>query len=179
MDIVSKKLAEVLELDDMEEEVNLENKNPLTNQTLYSSSLISTDDIESFNMINDGMGLEAYSKIILMKASQKAMTDHDELIAIMAKVDDSKAARMAEVAQAALSNASDAAKALMNFSMAKEKLEIEKTKLEIKSVTINNVGIQGEDIPKIGGTQHEVLEQIKNMMDDSNATDDPPPLIDI
>ena len=177
MDIVSQKLAEVLNVDD---EVNgvqpSTESNPLTQQPIYSSSLVTQSDIDAFRDIESGIGLETYSKIILMKTGQKALSDHDELIGIMAKVDDSKAARMAEVAVSALSSASDAAKSLMNFTMAKEKLEIEKTKLEIKSVTINNVGTDGGAM--MGGTQKDTLDQIKNMMKDEDATDDPPPLVE-
>ncbi len=104
------------------------------------------------------------------------MADHDELIETMAKVDDKLAARMSEVAISALSSSADAAKALMNFTMAKEKLEIEKSKLEIKSVTINNLG--GEAV--IGGSQKDILDNIKNLMsDDGDATDDPPPLVEV
>ena len=180
-DIVSKKLAEVLNVDDEingAETPSTSEVNPLTNQPVYSSSLVTQADIDAFNAVEDGIGLETYSKIILMKTGQKALADHDELIEIMAKVDDSKAARMAEVAQGALSNASDAAKSLMNFTMAKEKLEIEKSKLEIKSITINNLG-GSEDGAMMNGSQKEIMDQIKNMMkDDADGTDDPPPLID-
>ena len=180
-DIVSQKLAEVLNVDDEingVEKVSPSEINPLTNQPVYSSSLVTQADVDAFRDIENGIGLETYSKIILMKTGQKALADHDELIDIMAKVDDSKAARMAEVAQGALSNASDAAKALMNFTMAKEKLEIEKSKLEIKSVTINNLG--GADGAMMGGTQKEVMDQIKAMMkDNGDATDDPPPLLEV
>ena len=181
-DIVSQKLAEILNVED---EINGSSKqssstdvNPLTNQPTYSSSLVTQADVEAFEAIEDGIGLETYSKIILMKVSQKAMQDHDELIEIMAKVDDSKAARMAEVAQGALSNSSDAAKALMNYSVTKQKLEIEKSKLEIKSVTINNLNTDGGAL--MTGSQKDVMEQIKAMMnnDNSSTADDPPPLID-
>ncbi len=178
-DIVSQKLAEVLNVDDAingVEPSNPSETNPLTNQPIYSSSLVTQADIDAFRDVENGIGLETYSKIILMKTGQKALADHDELIDIMAKVDDSKAARMAEVAQGALSNASDAAKALMNFTMAKEKLEIEKSKLEIKSVTINNLG-GAEGGAMMGGTQKEVMQQIKDMM--ANDDDDVPPLVEV
>lgn len=181
-DIVSKKLAEVLNVED---EINgsdsIDNSdkiNPLTNQPTYSSSLVTEHDIEAFKKVEEGIGLEDYSKIILMKVSQKALTDHDELIDLMSKVDDSKAGRLAEVANGALSNASDAAKALMNFTMAKEKMAVEKQKLEIKSVTVNNIGTDGGAV--MAGSQKAVMDQIKAMMsDDGDATDDPPPLIDV
>jgi len=182
-DIVSQKLAEVLNVED---EINGPAKtetsdiNPLTEQPVYSSSLVTQADVDAFNDVEAGIGLENFSKVVLMKCAQKAMNDHDELIDTMAKVDDSKAARLAEVAVSALSNASDAAKALMNFTMAKEKLQIEKSKLEIKSVTINNLGGDGSDT-LMGGTQKEVLQQIKDMMSNTegDGTDDPPPIIDI
>lgn len=177
MDIVSKKLAEVLNLDPMDDEKEEQiGENPLTKQPVYSSALITDADIMAYENVKNGIGLEDFSKIVLMKVAQKAMSDHDELIEIMAKVDDSKAARMAEVATSALSTSADAAKSLMNFTMAKEKLEIEKSKLEIKSVTINN----NSNEFMLGGTQKEIMDQIKSMMkDDGNATDDPPPLIEL
>lgn len=177
MDIVSKKLAEVLNLDPIDAEKEEQfGENPLTKQPTYSSSLITDADILAYENVKNGIGLEDFSKIVLMKVAQKAMADHDELIEIMAKVDDSKAARMAEVATSALSASADAAKSLMNFTMAKEKLEIEKSKLEIKSVTINN----NSNEFMLGGTQKELMDQIKNMMkDDFDATDDPPPLIEV
>lgn len=183
MDIVSKKLAEVLDVDDTingedNNEMSTISQNPLTNQPVYSSSLVTEADIQTFQTIEEGLGLENFSKIVLMKTAQKAMNDHDELIDIMAKVDDSKAARMAEVAQAALTNASDAAKSLMNFTLQKEKMALEKQKLEIKSVTINNIG---GDSAAMAGTQKEVLDRIKAMMnvDDSVLDDDDvPPLVD-
>ena len=185
-DIVSRKLAEVLNVDDEingtdegeygEEQVI--GKNPLTKQPTYSSSLITEADIQAFKSVEDGIGLEDFSKIVLMKTAQKAMNDHDELIDIMAKVDDSKAARMAEVAQAALSNSMDAAKSLMNFTMAKQKMELERQKLDIKSVTINNLG--GADGTAMAGTQKEILDQIKAMMSgtDDPDIDVPPPLVE-
>jgi alkanesulfonate monooxygenase SsuD/methylene tetrahydromethanopterin reductase-like flavin-dependent oxidoreductase (luciferase family) len=174
MDIVSKKLAEVLGVDD---DINGEDaikQNPLTKQPVYSSSLVTEADVAAFRAVEEQLGLEDFSKIVLMKTAQKAMNDHDELIEIMAKVDDSKAARMAEVAVSALASASDAAKALMNFTLQKERMEIEKQKLEIKSVTINNVGIG--DNTAFTGTQKEILDRIKNMMD--TPDDDVPPLVD-
>jgi len=182
LDIVSKMLAEKLEVDD---EVNKKPSqqsdeiNPLTNQPVYSSSLVTEADIAAYEAVESGIGIEVFSKIVLMKTAQKAMADHDELIETMAKVDDKLAARMSEVAVSALSSSADAAKALMNFSMAKEKLEIEKSKLEIKSVTINNLG--GADGAAVAaGSQKDILDQLKNMMsDDGDATDDPPPLINI
>jgi len=181
-DIVSQKLAEVLNVEDEINGVSNESDdtiNPLTEQPVYSSSLVTQADIDAFNDVEAGIGLENFSKVVLMKCAQKAMNDHDELIDTMAKVDDSKAARLAEVAVSALSNASDAAKALMNFTMSKEKLQIEKSKLEIKSVTINNLG-DNTGGAMLGGTQKEVLQQIKDMMnDDSDATDDPPPLVEV
>jgi len=181
-DIVSQKLAEVLNVEDEINGTSNESEdsvNPLTEQPVYSSSLVTQADIDAFNDVEAGIGLENFSKVVLMKCAQKAMNDHDELIDTMAKVDDSKAARLAEVAVSALSNASDAAKALMNFTMSKEKLQIEKSKLEIKSVTINNLG-DNTGGAMLGGTQKEVLQQIKDMMnDDSDATDDPPPLVEV
>ena len=186
-DIVSKKLAEVLNVDDEingtdegeygEEQVI--GQNPLTNQPTYSSSLITEADIQAFRTVQEDLGLEDFSKIVLMKTAQKAMNDHDELIDIMAKVDDSKSSRIAEVAQQSLSNASDAAKALLNFTMSKQKLEIEKQKLEVKSVTINNLGVDGGAV--LAGTQKEVMDQIKAMMNgssDLSEDDDPPPLVE-
>jgi hypothetical protein len=181
MDIVSKKLAEVLDIEDtingvepVEESVG---QNPLTNQPVYSSSLVTEADVQAFQTVQDGVGLEDFSKIVLMKTAQKAMNDHDELIDIMAKVDDGKAARMAEVAQAALTNASDAAKSLMNFTLQREKVELEKQKLEIKSVTINNLG--GGDAAAMQGTQKEIMDRIKEMMNGSEMDDDDvPPLVD-
>lgn len=186
-DIVSKKLAEVLNVDDEingtdEGEYGEEQaigENPLTKQPTYSSSLITDADVQAFKGVEEGIGLEDFSKIVLMKTAQKAMNDHDELIDIMAKVDDSKAARMAEVAQAALSNASDAAKSLMNFTMAKQKMELEKQKLEVKSVTINNLNGAG-DGAAMAGTQKEIMDQIKAMMSgtEGGEDDDPPPLVE-
>jgi len=183
LDIVSKMLAEKLEVDD---EVNKKPAqqatgeiNPLTNQPVYSSSLVTEADIAAYEAVESGIGIEVFSKIVLMKTAQKAMADHDELIETMAKVDDKLAARMSEVAVSALSSSADAAKALMNFSMAKEKLEIEKSKLEIKSVTINNLGgAGGEAITS--GSQKDILDQLKNVLnDEGDATDDPPPLVDV
>jgi hypothetical protein len=178
MDLVSKKLAEVL---DVEDTINGEDgepaigQNPLTNQPLYSSSLVTEADIRAFQAVETELGLEDFSKIVLMKTAQKAMNDHDELIEIMAKVDDAKAARMAEVAQQALTNAADAAKSLMNFTLAREKMELEKQKLEIKSVTINNLGSDGI----MNGTQKEIMDRIKAMMSGSVDDDDVPPLVGV
>jgi hypothetical protein len=183
MDIVSKKLAEVLDVNDTingdEEHSESIEKNPLTNQPVYSSSLVTQADIDAYEVVKSGIGLEDFSKIVLMKTAQKAMNDHDELIDIMAKVDDSKAARMAEVAQGALANAADAAKALMNFTMQREKMELEKQKLEIKSVTINNIG-GGGDAAAMAGTQKEIMDRIKAMMNgnDDLDDDDVPPLVE-
>lgn len=183
MDIVSKMLAEKL---DVEDEVNSKPTqqtsteiNPLTNQPVYSTSLVTEADIAAYEAVEAGIGIEVFSKIVLMKTAQKAMADHDELIETMAKVDDKLAARMSEVAISALSSSADAAKALMNFTMAKEKLEIEKSKLEIKSVTINQIGgTDGGAI--IGGSQKDILDNIKDLMsDDGDATDDPPPLVEV
>lgn len=182
-DIVSKKLAEVLDIDDT---INGEDKqeseisqNPLTNQPVYSSSLVTAADVEAFQNVEEEIGLEDFSKIVLMKTAQKAMNDHDELVDIMAKVDDSKAARMAEVAQAALSNASDAAKSLMNFTLQREKMELEKQKLEIKSVTINNLGAGG-DAAAMAGTQKEIMDRIKEMMvGHDDPENEPPPLVEV
>ena len=177
-DIVSKKLAEVLNVDDTINGVDEESsigQNPLTNQPVYSSSLVTEADIRAFQAVEAELGLEDFSKIVLMKTAQKAMNDHDELIDIMAKVDDSKAARMAEVAVQALANASDAAKALMNFTLAREKMELEKQKLEIKSVTINNLG-GGDAI--MNGTQKEIMDRIKAMMSGVENDDDVPPLVE-
>ena len=180
MDIVSKKLAEVLDVSDNinggeDDEVPIIGKNPLTHQPVYSSSLITEADIAAFKAVEQELGLEDFSKIVLMKTAQKAMNDHDELISIIAKVDDSKAARMAEVAQAALTNAADAAKSLMNFSLAREKMQIEKQKLEIKSVTINNLGGDG----LMNGTQKEILDKIKEMMSGDVDDSDVPPLVNV
>ncbi len=179
MDLVSKKLAEVLDVDDT---INGEDggeatigQNPLTNQPVYSSSLVTEADIRAFQAVEQELGLEDFSKIVLMKTAQKAMNDHDELIDIMAKVDDAKAARMAEVAQQALTNAADAAKSLMNFTLAREKMELEKQKLEIKSVTINNLG--GDGI--MNGTQKEIMDRIKAMMNNPLDDDDVPPLVGV
>ncbi len=180
MDIVSKKLSQVLNIDDEEENEDSQEGatqvNPLTNQPTYSSSLVTEADIAAYNNVQETIGLEDFSKIILMKTAQKAMQDHDELIDIMAKVDDSKAARMAEVAQAALSNSMDSAKALMNYSVAKEKMNLEKQKLEVKSVTINNIGDGGAG-GMIGGTQKDIMDQIKNMMSAAEDEEEEPPII--
>ena len=180
MDIVSKKLAEVLDIEDTingeETENNGISQNPLTNQPVYSSSLVTEADIQAFKNIKHGIGLEDFSKIILMKTAQKALNDHDELIDIMAKVDDSKAARMAEVAVNALAAASDSAKALMNFTLSREKVELEKQKLEIKSVTINNIG--SSEAGGFQGTQKEIMDRIKAMMNDEVDDNDVPPLVD-
>lgn len=184
MDIVSKKLAEVLDIEDdvNKEDENTEqpliNKNPLTNQPMYSSSLITEADIAAFKNVEEELGLEDFSKIILMKTAQKAISDHDELVNIMAKVDDSKAGRLAEVAQAALSNANDSAKALMNFTVQKQKMDIEKQKLEIKSVTINNLGLGSGEDGAITGTQKEIMDKIKEMMSSDDIDDECPPLVD-
>ena len=177
-DLVSKKLAEVLNVEDTingEDEESSIGQNPLTNQPVYSSSLVTEADIRAFQAVEAELVLEDFSKIVLMKTAQKAMNDHDELIDIMAKVDDSKAARMAEVAQAALTNAADAAKSLMNFTLAREKMELEKQKLEIKSVTINNLG-GAESI--MNGTQKEIMDRIKAMMSGVEDDSDIPPLVD-
>ena len=70
MDIVSKKLAEVLDIEDTingeETENNGISQNPLTNQPVYSSSLVTEADIQAFENIKHGIGLEDFSKIILM-----------------------------------------------------------------------------------------------------------------
>lgn len=184
MDIVSKKLAEVL---DIEDDINTDNdhecpeplisKNPLTHQPIYSSSLVTEADIAAFRTVEEELGLEDFSKIILMKTAQKAISDHDELVDIMAKVDDAKAARLGEVAQAALANANDSAKALMNFTLQKQRMELEKQKLEIKSVTINNLGL-GDGTAAITGTQKEIIDQIKALMNDTEDDDDVPPIVD-
>lgn len=180
-DIVSKKLAEVLNIPDtingVESEAPLISQNPLTNQPIYSSSLVTEADIQAYEMVKTGIGLEDFSKIVLMKTAQKAMNDHDELIEIMAKVDDSKAARMAEVAQSALANAADAAKSLMTFTLQREKMELEKQKLEIKSVTINNIGGM-DNASAMQGTQKEIMDKIKAMMLDDSDDDNIPPLIE-
>lgn len=179
MDLVSKKLAEVLDVEDTingeDGEESTIGQNPLTNQPVYSSSLVTEADIRAFQAVEQELGLEDFSKIVLMKTAQKAMNDHDELIDIMAKVDDAKAGRLAEVAQQALANASDAAKSLMNFTLAREKIELEKQKLEIKSVTINNIG-SGDAL--LNGTQKEIMDRIKAMMNGSVDDDDVPPLVD-
>lgn len=179
MDLVSKKLAEVLDVEDTingeDGEESAIGQNPLTNQPVYSSSLVTEADIRAFQAVEQELGLEDFSKIVLMKTAQKAMNDHDELIDIMAKVDDAKAGRLAEVAQQALANASDAAKSLMNFTLAREKIELEKQKLEIKSVTINNIG-SGDAL--LNGTQKEIMDKIKAMMNNSVDDDDVPPLVD-
>ena len=180
MDIVSKKLSEVLDVEDTvngEEEESQINTNPLTNQPVYGSSLITEADVQAFESVEEGIGLENFSKIVLMKTAQKASNDHDELIDIMAKVDDSKAARMAEVAVSALTASADAAKALMQFTLQKEKMAIEKQKLEIKSVTINNLNAGGEGLMQ--GTHKEIIEKVKNMMENEEEGDEPPPLLDI
>jgi hypothetical protein len=188
-DIVSKKLAQVLNVDEVEDE-KIE-KNALTNQPLYETSLITDDDIQQLNELEESIGMESFSKIILMKIAKKAMNDHDELIDTMAKVDDSKAARLAEVAVGALNTASDAAKSLMNMENQKKKLaldeeknEIEKQKLDVKvkSLTINNIGGTNNQTSEevIAGTQKEIMEQIKQMMnqDVDDDDDETPPLID-
>lgn len=180
-DIVSKKLAEILDVDDEingtdegeygpEQEIG---NNPLTNQPTYRSSLVTESDIQAFRGVEKSLGLEDFSKIVLMKTAQKAMNDHDELIDTMAKVDDSKAARLAEVAISALNASADAAKSLMNYTVTKEKMELEKQKLDIKSVTINNLDGFG-----MNGTQKEVMEQIKAMMNGTGGDEDPPPLVE-
>jgi len=176
MDIVSKKLAEILDVEDtLNEDSSLISTNPLTNQPVYGSSLITEADIRAFENIEETIGLENFSKIVLMKTAQKASNDHDELIEIMAKVDDSKAARMAEVAVAALTASADAAKALMQFSLQKQRMEIEKQKLEIKSVTINNLNA-GDGMT---GTHKEIMDRLRTMMDNvSSEKDDPPPIFD-
>jgi len=183
MDIVSKKLAAALNIDDDINDDELNNgcvettvgKNPLTQQPIYSSSLVTEADIAAFKLVEEELGMEDFSKIVLMKTAQKSMNDHDELITIMSKVDDSKAARMAEVATQALANASDAAKALLTFTLQQQKLEIEKQKLEIKSITINNIG--GGDGSVMNGTQKEIMDRIKKMINEDVNDDDIPPLI--
>ncbi len=180
MDIVSKKLSKMLNIDNIVDDKKIEESvvsiNPLTNQPIYSSSLITDQDISMFRAMETDLGLADFSKIILMKVAQKSLNDHDELIEIMGKIDDKSAARISEVAQQALGNASDASKALLNFTLQKEKMEIEKQKLEIKSVTINNLNM---DQPGIKGTQKEILDQIKHMMNPNSdySDDDVPPLI--
>lgn len=185
MDIVSKKLAEVLNVND---EINgtdegeygeeqIIGENPLTKQPTYSSSLVTQNDIDAFRAVEQGIGLEDYTRIILMKCAMKAQNDHDELIDTMSKVDDSKAARLAEVAVNALTASADAAKALMNHTLAKQKMELEKQKLDIRNVTINNLG--GANGMSLGGTQKEILDQIKTMMLNTDDEDDaPPPLVE-
>ena len=56
-----------------------------------------------------------------------------------------------------------------------EKIELEKQKLEIKSVTINNIG-SGDAL--LNGTQKEIMDKIKAMMNNSVDDDDVPPLVD-
>lgn len=180
-DIVSKKLAEVLNITDTINGEDSENpiisQNPLTNQPVYSSSLVTEADIRAYEAVTTGIGLEDFSRIILMKTAQKALNDHDELIEIMAKVDDSKAARMAEVAVSALGSASDSAKALLNHTLAKQKMELEKQKLDIKSVTINNIGDMAAGAG-FTGTQKEIMDRIKSLMLDDGDDDDVPPLVE-
>jgi hypothetical protein len=168
-DIVSKKLSNLLEVDELEN--NETKKNNL-------SDLISEEDLGFIKKINDEIGLENFSKLLLIKTAQKALEDHDELIDLMNKVDDSKAARIAEVAQTALSNANDASKSLLQYSLQKEKLEVEKQKIEIKSITINN-NQQNIDNKIIAHSHKDILEQIKELMNNDNIDlDDTPPLID-
>ena len=188
-DIVSKKLSQVLNLEDNEDKNEEELKNPLTQQPLYESSLITEDDILYLKELEEGIGIETFSKIILMKVAKKAMNDHDELIDTMAKVDDSKAARLAEVAVDALNTASNASQSLMAMENQKKKLELDKEKNEIekqkldvriKSLTINNINPDKTSDEVIAGTQQEIMEQLKKMMEatESDENDEEPPLID-
>jgi len=166
-DIVSKKLSNLLEIEEIQNDSN-KNKN--------ISDLISDNDIGFLKKINDEIGLENFSKLLLIKTAQKALEDHDELIDLMNKVDDSKAARIAEVAQTALSNANDASKSLLQYSLQKDKLEVEKQKIEIKSVTINNTQ-QNIDNKIIANSHKDILEQIKELMENDDVLDDDvPPL---
>jgi len=180
-DIVSAKLSKLLNVLDNtaneKNEINGDNdlKNPLTSQPIYSSSLITSNDIAAFNEIQETIGLEDFSKIILMKVAQKSMNDHAELSEMISKMDDSKVSRISEVAQIALGNSMEAAKSLMNYSLQKEKMLIEKQKLEIKSVTINNLNLENQS--GMVGTQKEILDKIKDMMSSSVIDDDVPPLI--
>lgn len=175
MDIVSKKLAALLNVTDT---INSEKQevmeNPLSNQPIYSSSLISEADIASFKSMEENLGLEDFSKIILMKVAQKSMNDHDELMELVSRVSDNQSARLSEVASIALGNSLEAAKTLMNFSLQKDKMEIEKQKLEIKNLTINQLSV-GTDQTGFNGTQKEILDQIKNLM--SNDSDDDAPIL--
>jgi len=168
-DIVSKKLSNLLEIDEIDNEKQNSNEN--------ISNIISDNDIGFLKKINEEIGLENFSKLLLIKTAQKALSDHDELIDLMNKVDDSKAARIAEVAQTALSNANDASKTLLQYSLQKDKLEVEKQKIEIKSITINNTQ-QNIDNKIISHSHKDILEQIKELMENGNIDDDVPPLID-
>lgn len=183
-DIVSSKLSKILNIPDNINEESLEIKgddelkNPLTNQPIYSSSLITAADVAAFKEIEENIGLEDFSKIILMKVAQKSMNDHAELVSLVGRVDDNKAARMSEVAQIALGNSLEAAKTLLNLTLQKEKMEIEKQKLQIKSVVVNNLNIDNN--AGLTGTHKEILDKLQVMMNGNGALDDDvPPLLDV
>lgn len=169
---------ETMQLPGMAEEAP--KKNPLKRQPKLKSAYITTQDVKEFDMVEETIGIEKYNKIMLMKIAQKAMLDHDELQELLPKVDESKAARLAEVSATCLQVASDVSKAIINHSLAKEKLELEKKKVEVRSLTINNINTNGEggNGSVISGTQKDILDQIKNMMGSDEDDDDTPPLIE-
>jgi len=183
------RLSEHLDIDkpsEIEDNTIAVIENPLK-QNLMKSSFITDDDIENFKYINEELGIENFSKIMLMKITQKAMTDHDEIQKIIPTVDESKAARLMEVAANCLNVAADTSKNLLDqtnitkkmeldkrkLEMTESKLELERKKLEVKNLTVNNIEINNND-NTFNGTQKDILDKLKDIVIDDNA----PPLIE-
>jgi hypothetical protein len=126
--------------------------------------------------MEENLGIEDFSKIIMMKVAQKSMNDHDELMELISRLPDGQVPRIAEVASISLGNSLEAAKTLMTFTLQKEKMAIEKQKLEIKNLTINQLSV-GADQQGFNGTQKEILDQIKHLMNNDLDDDNAPILV--
>lgn len=153
----------MLSLDeDEDEEGDTDSEDTISVPATAMSLALTKKEIDRFNQITQLMGAEDFGRMILMKAAEQGMHDHKELMNLVGRVDDTKAARIAEVAQMALQSSITSAQIIMNNEMQQKKFIFEREKFE-KKMAIGTGG--GEGGPTEGltmvGSQKQILEQIK------------------
>jgi len=166
--------TEVYELTEVENKEDNKEISPLSPDVFDNNGLAKLKkELSILSEIENKVGMETYAKAMMIKITDYAINGHNEIQSLVPQVDESRAARLAEVAAQYLNIATTVTKNILTHEEIKNKQELDSHKLELKKKELNNEVDMNNDAITVM-TQKDILEELKNIMkneEEENSND--------